>query len=91
MVKTEDRRTGVKASIAGLSENPARGKDVLIKPNFNTADPAPGPLRKPCAGSYADFARGRVVGYGRPVYPCRRSKLPADNVGDDGEGYHSGA
>jgi uncharacterized protein (DUF362 family) len=42
MAKTEDRKFGVKASIAGLKANPVRGKDVLIKPNFNTADPAPG-------------------------------------------------
>ena len=42
MVKTGDRKSGVKSSIAGLESNPIRGKKVLIKPNFNTADPAPG-------------------------------------------------
>ena len=42
MAKTEDRKFGVKASIAGLKAIPVHGKDVLIKPNFNTADPAPG-------------------------------------------------
>ena len=41
-VKTDDRSRGVTASIAGLGINPAKGKDVLIKPNFNTADPCPG-------------------------------------------------
>jgi uncharacterized protein (DUF362 family) len=41
-VKTSDRSQGVKASIAGLGINPAKGKEVLIKPNFNTADPYPG-------------------------------------------------
>lgn len=39
---TEDRSEGVIASLKGLAVNPARGKEVLIKPNFNTADPAPG-------------------------------------------------
>jgi uncharacterized protein (DUF362 family) len=42
LVKTDDRRHGVQASIAGLGINPVKGKDVLIKPNFNTADPCPG-------------------------------------------------
>jgi uncharacterized protein (DUF362 family) len=42
MVKTEDRRHGVRASLSTLGINPVKGKDVLIKPNFNTADPTPG-------------------------------------------------
>ena len=42
LVKTESRHEGVTASIELLDINPAKGKDVLIKPNFNTADPAPG-------------------------------------------------
>ncbi|MBM4331489.1 MAG: DUF362 domain-containing protein [Deltaproteobacteria bacterium] len=42
LVKTDDRRQGVRASIKALKINPVKGKDVLIKPNFNTADPVPG-------------------------------------------------
>lgn len=41
MVHTEDRRHGVRASLSTLGLNPVKGKDVLIKPNFNTADPTP--------------------------------------------------
>ena len=41
-VKTEDREKGVKTSLRALRINPFRGKNVLVKPNFNTADPAPG-------------------------------------------------
>jgi uncharacterized protein (DUF362 family) len=41
-VKTTDRKLGVKASIEGLGVDPVKGKDVLIKPNFNTADLCPG-------------------------------------------------
>jgi uncharacterized protein (DUF362 family) len=41
-VRTSDRQHGVKASIAGLGSNTIKGKDVLIKPNFNTADRCPG-------------------------------------------------
>ena len=40
--RTEDRKKGVSASLKALAVNPVRGKEVLIKPNFNTADPAPG-------------------------------------------------
>ena len=42
LVKTDDRRRGVQVSLSGLQINPVKGKDVLIKPNFNTADITPG-------------------------------------------------
>ena len=41
-IKTEDREGGVSAALQALDSDPVRGKDVLIKPNFNTADPTPG-------------------------------------------------
>lgn len=40
--KTTERQRGVTASTGGLGINPVKGKDVLIKPNFNTADRCPG-------------------------------------------------
>jgi len=42
LVKTEGRKFGVKTSLKALKINPVKGKDVLIKPNFNTADRTPG-------------------------------------------------
>lgn len=42
LVKTAIRKEGVKASLMALKVNPAKGKAVLIKPNFNTADTTPG-------------------------------------------------
>jgi uncharacterized protein (DUF362 family) len=42
LVRTEDRKLGVSESIKALKINPMKNKDVLIKPNFNTADLAPG-------------------------------------------------
>lgn len=42
LVDTHDRAEGVNRSIDALKANPVKGKQVLIKPNFNTADPAPG-------------------------------------------------
>ncbi len=42
LVKTEDRKYGVVSAINMLALPPMKGKKVFIKPNFNTADPAPG-------------------------------------------------
>ena len=42
LVATGDRKTGVVSSIKTLDINPVKNKDVLIKPNFNTADKVPG-------------------------------------------------
>lgn len=42
LVCTEDRSEGVKRAISLLQHNPVKGKAVALKPNFNTADPAPG-------------------------------------------------
>ena len=37
LIETDDRKHGVKVSLAALKLNPVKGKNVLIKPNFNTA------------------------------------------------------
>jgi len=42
LVKTEDRIKGIPAAMKLLSFPSPKGKKVLIKPNFNTADPTPG-------------------------------------------------
>ena len=42
VVKTQDRRHGVSAIMDALDYATPKSKRVLIKPNFNTADPAPG-------------------------------------------------
>ncbi|HEY42737.1 MAG TPA: DUF362 domain-containing protein [Anaerolineae bacterium] len=41
-VKTDDRSTGVLQAIDLLENNPMQGKKLFLKPNFNSADPAPG-------------------------------------------------
>jgi uncharacterized protein (DUF362 family) len=41
-VKSSDRAAGVQRALALLGVDSARGKTVLLKPNFNSADPAPG-------------------------------------------------
>jgi len=42
LVKTLDRNKGIAAAMSLLSFPSPKGKKVLIKPNFNTADPTPG-------------------------------------------------
>ncbi|MDF1512279.1 MAG: twin-arginine translocation signal domain-containing protein, partial [Anaerolineae bacterium] len=41
-VKTTDRADGVRRALDLLGINPVAGKTVLLKPNFNSADPTPG-------------------------------------------------
>ncbi len=42
LVKTTDRAAGVQRAIALLGINRVQGRQVLVKPNFNSADPCPG-------------------------------------------------
>jgi uncharacterized protein (DUF362 family) len=42
LVKTANRTEGVRRAVELLGANTVRGKQVLLKPNFNSADPAPG-------------------------------------------------
>ncbi len=42
LVKTDNRKNGVARAIGMLEFPSMKGKKVFIKPNFNTADPAPG-------------------------------------------------
>ncbi len=41
LVKTQNRAQGVARAIDLLGSNPVKGKQVLLKPNFNTSDPFP--------------------------------------------------
>jgi uncharacterized protein (DUF362 family) len=41
-VKTEDRATGLNKALDLLGVNSMKGKDLFLKPNFNSADPTPG-------------------------------------------------
>lgn len=42
LIRTADRASGIKRAISLLGINPVKGREVLLKPNFNTADPFPG-------------------------------------------------
>ena len=42
LIRTTDRAEGVRRSLDLLGINPVQGKAVFLKPNLNSADPAPG-------------------------------------------------
>lgn len=42
LVKTNDRAKGIEAALKLITFPSPKGKKILIKPNFNTADPTPG-------------------------------------------------
>jgi len=42
MIRTSDRTEGVRRALALLDAEGPAGRDVLLKPNFNSADPTPG-------------------------------------------------
>jgi uncharacterized protein (DUF362 family) len=42
LVRADDRAKGIQAALKLISFPSPKGKNVLIKPNFNTADPTPG-------------------------------------------------
>lgn len=41
LIKGADRADGVRRALGALGINPVAGKKVMVKPNFNTADPFP--------------------------------------------------
>jgi uncharacterized protein (DUF362 family) len=70
--ETEDRQEGVKRSIGALGVNPVQGKDVLIKPNFNTADVTPGSTHNDTLAALVDeiWAMGaKTISLGERSYP----------------------
>jgi uncharacterized protein (DUF362 family) len=71
-VQTGDRKKGVNATLQALDSNPVRGKNVLIKPNFNTADPTPGSTHNDTLISLVDevWAMGaKSISLGERSYP----------------------
>ncbi len=82
-VKTADRQRGVTASIAGLGVNPVKGKNVLIKPNFNTSDPCPGSTHNDTLAALVDelwVMGAKSVSLGERSYPPTIRVLTEKNI-----------
>jgi uncharacterized protein (DUF362 family) len=83
LIKTDNRKEGVKASLATLGINPVKGKDVLIKPNFNTADPTPGSTHNETLEALVEevWAMGaRSLSLGERSYPPTREVMEEKGI-----------
>lgn len=80
---TQDRAAGVAASIRALGVNPVKNKDVLVKPNFNTADPAPGSTHNDTLKALVEelWAMGaKSIRLGERSYPPTRQVMIQKDV-----------
>ncbi len=83
MVKTEDRKEGVRASVKALRVNPISGKNVLIKPNFNTADITPGSTHNDTLAALAELLwemGARSISLGERSYPPTKEVMRQKGV-----------
>jgi uncharacterized protein (DUF362 family) len=83
IVKTSDRKYGVAASIKALGINPVKNKDVLIKPNFNTADPTPGSTHNDTLTALVDelWEMGASsISVGERSYPLTREVMSKKKI-----------
>ena len=78
VVKTADRKEGVNKALKALGSNPCKGKHVLIKPNFNTADVTPGSTHNDTLVALVEeiWAMGATsVSLGERSYPPTRQVM----------------
>jgi uncharacterized protein (DUF362 family) len=83
LARTDDRVAGVHEAIRTLAVNPAKNKDVLVKPNFNTADPAPGSTHNDTLVALVDelWQMGaRSISVGERSYPRTASVMEAKGI-----------
>ena len=83
LARTESRREGVSASLKALNVNPAKGKHVLIKPNFNTADPTPGSTHNDTLAALVEelWAMGaKSISLGERSWPRTRKVMELKGV-----------
>ncbi len=83
LVKTDNRKNGVKTSLKALHINPVKGKNVLIKPNFNTADIPPGSTHNDTLIALVEeiWAMGaKSVSLGERSYPPTREVMEKKGI-----------
>jgi uncharacterized protein (DUF362 family) len=82
-MSTKDRKTGVASSIQALGINPVKNKDVLIKPNFNTADDTPGSTHNDTLAALIEEVwqmGAKTVRLGERSYPLTREVMQQKGV-----------
>ena len=83
LLSTEDRRSAVGLSIKALNIDPVKNKDVLIKPNFNTADLSPGSTHNDTLVALVEEAwkmGAKSVSLGERSYPPTREVMEQKDV-----------
>jgi len=83
LLKTENRREGVKKSLDAFGMNPCRGKNVLIKPNFNTADLTPGSTHNDTLVGLVEKVwemGAKSISLGERSYPPTREVMEAKGI-----------
>jgi uncharacterized protein (DUF362 family) len=83
LVKTDNRKNGVKTSLKSLNMNPVKGKNVLIKPNFNTADVTPGSTDNDTLVALVEeiWAMGaRSISLGERSYPLTQEVMEKKGI-----------
>ena len=83
LLGTEDRRYAVGLSIKALNIDPVKNKDVLIKPNFNTADLCPGSTHNDALVALVEEAwkmGAKSVSLGERSYPPTREVMEQKDV-----------
>jgi len=81
--RTKDRKSGVISSIKALNINPVKNKDVLIKPNFNTADHVPGSTHNDTLVALVEEVwrmGAKSVSLGERSYPLTREVMEEKGV-----------
>lgn len=83
LLSTEDRKSAVALSVKALNINPVKNKDVLIKPNFNTADLFPGSTHNDTLVALVEEAwkmGAKSVRLGERSYPPTREVMEQKGV-----------
>jgi len=83
LVKTTERKKGVRSALKTLGIYPCRGKDVLIKTNFNTADATPGSTHNDTLLALVEELWGmgaKSVSLGERSYPPTRQVMEEKGV-----------
>jgi len=83
LLSTEDRKSAVASAIKALNINPCKNKDVLIKPNFNTADLCPGSTHNDTLVALVEEAwkmGAKSVSLGERSYPPTREVMEHKGV-----------
>jgi uncharacterized protein (DUF362 family) len=83
LARTGDRLGGVQSVLRALESNPVVGKNVLVKPNFNTADATPGSTHNDTLIALVDelWRMGaKTIAVGERSYPPTREVMESKGI-----------